>query len=154
MSSKKSKTPHRSRATAGQLHINERTQQMANNLKRSVFELTRDDSDYQNRTLETSVKKAKSQYRHQHLSLKDTTNQRPSDHQLICPESPSILSVQAHAIPIVSAKMMFQQSSPEKNLQQSQHYGSPAKKNNARDKKTTSKYEHLSVEQLAIEFFR
>ena len=99
VSAKKSKTPNRKKINSN-FQITEKTEAMATKLKQSVFELTREECQHP----ETN----KHQRSANKLSLGDMSKMNSCDNNLLVkngPESPSILSVNPHAIPTVSAKM-------------------------------------------------
>ena len=139
---RKSKTPIRAKKSAASSGlINERTQAMANKLKKSVIELTREDMDNQ----EVDYKRT---HKTHGLTQTDSNRQTLEVHRN-CPESPSKLSVKAHAIPTVSAKIAFQTSSPQK----SSAYGSPKKQSPVK-KKVVKDKENMTEEGLTTEMFR
>jgi len=142
LSAKKSKTPGRYRPSTG-MQISERTQAITDQLRETVFKLTREE-DEQPRKLKSAIKG---------VLQESSCNQ--DNFRTVFPESPSIKSSQTPTVPTVSAKMFQQQPSPEKLSVKP----TPAKQaltfSPSQDqKKRLKQKENHTVERLAHDFFK
>jgi len=142
LSAKKSKTPHRVRAT-NQMHVMERTQAIADKLRESVFKVTREEDEFLSRQPRSSRKGE---------ALQDSTNTQ-DNLRVRFPESPSIQSMHAHAYPTVSAKIFQRSTSPEQ-LCVWPTMNQPCSFSPVKDpKKLTREKDNHTVERLAHDFF-